>query len=43
MRKLPLKATANRKYPEKNNPDKKTAALHFHHSAIKPDNEEQFI
>ena len=41
MRKLLLKATA--KYPVKNNPGKKTAVVHYHLSAIKPDNEEQFI
>lgn len=41
MRKLQLKATA--KLPVKNNPGKKTAAVHYHLSAIKPDNEEQFI
>jgi penicillin-binding protein 2 len=43
MRKLQLKATASGKYPGKNNPGKKTAAVHYHLSAIKPDNEEQFI
>lgn len=43
MRKLQLKATSSGKYPEKNNPGKKTAAVHYHFSAIKPDNEEQFI
>jgi len=41
MRKLLLKATA--KQPIKNNPSKKTAVVHHHLSAIKPDNEEQFI
>jgi len=41
MRKLQLKATAN--HPVKNNPGKKTAVVHYHLSAIKPDNEEQFI
>ena len=41
MRKLLLKATA--KQPVKNNPSKKTAVVHYHLSAIKPDNEEQFI
>ena len=43
MRKLQLKATASGKYPGKNNPGKKTAAVYYHLSAIKPDNEERFI
>jgi penicillin-binding protein 2 len=41
MRRLQLKATA--KHPEPNNPSKKTVVVHYHLSAIKPDNEEQFI
>ena len=41
MRKLQLKATA--KHPIGNSPGKKTTAAHYHLSAIKPDNEEQFI
>ena len=41
MRRLQLKATA--KHPIQNEPSKKTAAVHYHLSAIKPDNEEQFI
>ena len=43
MRKLQLRATASGILPEKNNQGKRTVVVQYHFSAIKPDNEEQFI
>jgi len=43
IRRLQLKADASEKNSKQDNPRKKTAAVQFHLSAIKPDNEAQFI
>jgi penicillin-binding protein 2 len=41
MRKLLLRTTAKHSMPD--NPSKKTVVVYYHLSALKPDNEEQFI
>jgi penicillin-binding protein 2 len=43
MRKLQLRATASGMPPGKHNQGNQSVVVHYHFSAIKPDNEEQFI
>jgi penicillin-binding protein 2 len=43
MRKLQLKATASGNLPQRQNQDKKSSITVYHLSAIKPENEEQFV